>query len=122
MFSFKNHPADIQTTDSSKILPPTSTINGALVLYYQTLSTQAKPTGKTRHYSEGNFLNNLFSQLAICQYLKEGKSDENKPVYLFYCDINWKVLTDTYHENVEDAKNQAEFEFGGSNQLWKKFP
>jgi hypothetical protein len=33
-------------------------------------------------------------------------------VYLFYCDDDWRCLTDTYHEGMEHAVAQAEFEFG----------
>jgi hypothetical protein len=33
-------------------------------------------------------------------------------VYLFYCDDVWKTMTDIYHEDLEQAIAQAEFEFG----------
>ena len=32
--------------------------------------------------------------------------------YLFYCDVAWNSVTDTYHDSMESAVEQAEFEFG----------
>ena len=48
--------------------------------------------------------------LAICQYANEDG------FYLFYCSPDWKTITDTWHESLEDALAQAEFEFQGSRQ------
>jgi hypothetical protein len=55
------------------------------------------------------------SGLAICQYAGESS------FYLFSCDEDWRTLTDTLHESLEDAKAQAEFDMRasvepGSNQ------
>ena len=50
--------------------------------------------------------------LAICQY--EGDSQ----YYLFYCDDEWNVRTDTCHQSLDDAKDQAEFEYEGVSALW----
>jgi hypothetical protein len=33
-------------------------------------------------------------------------------VYLFYCDERWMVITDTLHDDVKAALEQARFEFG----------
>jgi hypothetical protein len=33
-------------------------------------------------------------------------------VYLFYCDPSWNVITDTWHQDVAAAIDQANFEFG----------
>jgi hypothetical protein len=46
-----------------------------------------------------------FAALAICAY--EGESD----VYLFYCDSDWRTVTDTVHPSVEEALAQASVEF-----------
>jgi hypothetical protein len=45
--------------------------------------------------------------LAICQY--EGEQS----CYLFYCDAEWNVVTDTWHESVAQAMKQADFEYSG---------
>ena len=33
-------------------------------------------------------------------------------LYLFYCDADWNIVTDTYHATMDEAIAQAEFEFG----------
>jgi hypothetical protein len=38
--------------------------------------------------------------------------DEEPGVYLFYCDDAFQTLTDTWHEDVEAARDQCEFEYG----------
>jgi hypothetical protein len=40
-------------------------------------------------------------------------------IYLFCCDSEWEVLTDTWHSSVDNAKAQAEFEYEGISKLWK---
>jgi hypothetical protein len=42
-------------------------------------------------------------------------------VYLYSCDENWVPFTDTWHESVEEAKRQAEFEYVGSSVTWQKY-
>jgi hypothetical protein len=81
------------------------TIDGAEVLQTAGLAS-ATPTGRTRHVV-GDAEVNGFAGLAIAQY----QGDE--AVYLFYCDADWAVVTDTLHESVEAAIRQAEFEFDG---------
>lgn len=51
----------------------------------------------------------LFYRLAIARY------DSDSGFYLFYCDPDWNVITDTYHDTPADAMAQAEFEFGHVN-------
>ena len=34
---------------------------------------------------------------------------------IFGCDEGWNAVTDTWHETLEDAKAQAEFEYEGVN-------
>ena len=60
---------------------------------------------KTRHVVEGRVVED-FAALAIAQY-KRGEG-----VYLFDCDADWNSVTDTYHDNIQGAIAQAEFEFG----------
>lgn len=45
--------------------------------------------------------------LAICRY------HDDDGCYLFYCDALWNVLTDTWHESMEAAIRQADFEYVG---------
>ncbi|MGF7040079.1 hypothetical protein [Mucilaginibacter lappiensis] len=61
-------------------------------------------TGSTTHVV-GNQLIEWFHGVAICQY--EGDSG----YYLFYCNKMWETITDTWHETIEDAKDQAQHEY-----------
>lgn len=63
-------------------------------------------TGRTKHFRDGALLNDGIRNIAIARY------DEADEVYLFYCDADWKVLTDTLHPTVEAAVGQAQLEFG----------
>jgi hypothetical protein len=92
---------------------PPAELDGAKVLFYATLQADHRPTGNTKHYVGGGWLRPA-SGLAICQY------ENGEGFYLFYCDSEWKVTTDTYQESIEDAKNQAEFEYEGVGNAWKQ--
>jgi hypothetical protein len=86
-------------------------IDGAKTLFYTILDNKHLKTGKTKHIVDGNQVESIYG-LSICKY-------ENDPgFYLFYCDENWDVITDTYHESVEEAKEQAEFEYINSIATW----
>ena len=54
----------------------------------------------------------VMAGLAICQYPGE------LCFYLFGCDSDWNEITDTWHQTIEDAKKQAEFEYAGISQTW----
>ena len=78
-------------------------IDSARVLLVADLE-DASVTGNTRHVVYGAEVTE-FAALAITQY------DGDEGVYLFYCDEAWETVSDTYHDSVEDAISQAEFEF-----------
>lgn len=88
-------------------------LNNADVILFTSLGSRHKPTGACRHIVAGELLG-AAAGLAICQY----KSDEG--FYLFYCDAQWNVITDTWHGTLEDAKAQAEFEYEGVSTTWQK--
>jgi hypothetical protein len=50
--------------------------------------------------------------LAICQYAGEDA------FYLFGCDPDWQSITDTWHQTLEEAQEQAEFEYERVSQTW----
>jgi hypothetical protein len=50
--------------------------------------------------------------IAICR--DEGESC----FHLFYCDSSWRPVTDTWHETLDAARAQAEFEFAGVSTTW----
>lgn len=85
-----------------KSAPPT--IDNARVLRVADLSGLIA-TGKTRHIVDGKVVDK-FAALAIVRY------EHDEGVYLFYCDEEWNAVTDTYHDDIDAAVAQAEFEFG----------
>ena len=52
------------------------------------------------------------SGLAICQ------PTEGRDFFLFGCDGDWNVITDTWHQTLDEAKKQAEFEYEGIGKTW----
>ena len=67
--------------------------------------TGSLATGRTRHVVARVEVGG-FAGLAI-------EYPNDRGFYLFYCDGEWGVVTDTYHDSVENAVDQAEFEFSG---------
>ena len=83
---------------------PPEILDGARVLQFASLS-HSQPTGAAWHVVDGVVVSR-FAGLAVARY------DNNPSVYLFYCDDDWNVVTDTQHEDVSSAIQQANFEFG----------
>lgn len=88
-------------------------IGGAKVVLYSLIDEKHRHTGNCKQIVSG-VLMGAASGLAICKCRGENA------FYLFGCDENWKPLTDTWHETVDDAKAQAEFEYEGINETWQK--
>lgn len=81
-------------------------------LFVTSLSNHAS-TGRTTHRRDGRILPKP-SSLAI------SKVDSSPGVLLFYYDERGDVLTDTYHDTVEGAFEQANFEFSIVPSEWEK--
>ncbi len=60
--------------------------------------------GVTSHRVGDDSISNIYS-VSISQY------DEDDGFYLLYLDENGIEITDTYHNSLNDAVSQAEFEF-----------
>ncbi|WP_051908276.1 hypothetical protein [Candidatus Odyssella acanthamoebae] len=67
---------------------------------------------KTKHMVYGKVMTKPY-QLQIIQYPGE------KNVYLFYCDKEGHEITDSFHENIQDAMSQAEWEFDIRESDWE---
>lgn len=91
-------------------MPPPQSIDGAQVIAYVTVNIEHRHTGNTKHHRHG--LLPPSPALAICQYENEGS------FYLFGCDEKWKCVSDTYHDTLEDAFHQAEWEYEGISSAW----
>lgn len=87
-------------------------IGGARVLLYTPVDERHRHTDGCRHFVGGGLMGPA-AGLAICQY--EGDS----AVYLFGCDEDWGTVTDSWHETLEEAKAQAEFEYEGVSATWR---
>ena len=66
---------------------------------------------KIIHYSGNTLLPKPFA-LSIVKY------SDNEGYYLLYFDKFGEEQADTYHETLEDAFGQAEFEFGVKKDEW----
>lgn len=88
-------------------------IGGAKVILFTTIDNRHKFTGNTKQIV-GEKLMGKMSGLAICKYENESS------FYLFGCNEEWKSITDTWHESIEGAINQAEFEYDGTKDTWIK--
>jgi hypothetical protein len=86
--------------------PPPSLLDGARVIRFAIIDERVEPTGQTIH-RVGDQVAGPAAALVVCQY--DGECD----FYLFYCDAEWNVVTDTWHETMESALNQAAFEYRG---------
>ncbi len=84
--------------------PPPGDIDGAIVVATAALSGRP-PTGRTKHVI-GEREMSPPAALAFAQYAGVPE------VYLFYCDADWNAITDTLHDNLDAAIDQAVFEFG----------
>jgi hypothetical protein len=79
-------------------------LDGADVLATADVSASSG-AGGTRHFRDGELVNRQIARLAVCRYPDEPH------IYLFYCDADWAVLTDTMHDSFDAALGQAHFEY-----------
>lgn len=92
-----------------KSCPPT--IGGARVVFYTPIDDRHRFTGGCKQIVAGQLMGPM-AGLAICYQASEDA------FYLFGCDVEWQSVTDTWHQTVEDAKHQAEFEYEGVGKTW----
>ncbi len=90
---------------------PPDRLDGAQVLFYTVIDDRHTFSGRCRHVVNGKTLGPMVG-LAICQY------DKDATFYLFGCNLEWAPLTDTEHETLAGAVEQAEFEYQGSKLTW----
>ncbi len=76
------------------------------------LGPQHSSTDHTHHHRDGQLLPSA-AKLQIAQYKSE------PGFYLIYLDKNGKEMTDTYHDSLEKAFKQTEFEYQVKPEEWK---
>lgn len=75
------------------------------------LGSEHMQTGKTIHYQGDDLIQDI-TELKIVQYL------EDSGYYLIYLNSLGQEVTDTYHETIESAVKQAQFEFDVMPNEW----
>jgi hypothetical protein len=90
--------------------PAPPKISGLPVICFTLIDERHRPTGKSPHVSPCGLLGPA-RELAIC-----GRPGES--VYLHSCGEGWVPFMDTWHETVEEARRQAEFEYEGVSATW----
>lgn len=91
---------------------PPIAINDAKVICVTILDRRHRYTGNCLQLRDGHALFPPYG-LAICKY------DEDDGYYLFACDDEWRVQSDTYHASIDEARAQAEFEYCGTSSTWR---
>lgn len=87
-----------------------SHIGGMQVVLWSALDDRHQTTGKTRHLVATRQVHSP-SGLAIC-------SEAAESFFLFLCDAAWRPIADTWHESLDAARAQAEFEFTNLSSSW----
>jgi len=91
--------------------PEPSKVSGSTILCYTSIDGRHRHTGNCHLIVDG-VLQGPAAGLIICQF------DGESGFYLFGCDENWDQVTDTWHQTLEDAQHQAEFEYEGVSKTW----
>ena len=89
-------------------------IGGAKVICFTPIDSRHRHICNCRQIVAG-VLQGAAAGLAICQY--EGQDG----YYLFGCNAEWDSVTDTWHQTLEEAKEQAEFEYEGVSETWAHY-
>ena len=87
-------------------MQPPRELDGALVIRWAEVTADVLATDRTRHVVDGE-PKGPFAQLAIVRY----PGDDG--YHLFYLDTGGGVITDTYHDTLERAVEQADYEYIG---------
>ena len=90
---------------------PPETIEGAKLVQWSFIDERHRPTGNCLHVVAGEQQGSA-AGIAICRMAGEDA------FYLFCCDADWDTVSDTWHETLEKAKDQAEFEYEGISETW----
>jgi hypothetical protein len=93
--------------------PAPRVVSGAKVICFTPIDERHHHTGNCKQIVAG-IVQGPAAGLAVCQYPGENC------FYLFGCNAAWGSVTDTWHETLEEAKEQAEFEYEGVSATWQE--
>jgi hypothetical protein len=74
-------------------------------------TTPLNSNNMVSHYVKGELIEEIYGLQIVCYADDAG-------YYLLYLDKNGKEITDTYHETIESAIEQADLEFNLTDNLW----
>lgn len=83
---------------------------GLPVITYALTDPRQEPRGGWAEFVRGERF--APAGLAICRDSKGGG------FYLFGCDADWNAVTDSWHQTLEDALDQAEYEHPDIGERW----
>jgi hypothetical protein len=84
-----------------------------MLVAHLSLTAQHKPTTRTTHVVEGRLM-------PMPARLRVEQLEGDPGFYLLYCTAEGDELSDTYHETIEAAFGQAEWEFGVRPDEWTR--
>ncbi|WP_433076894.1 hypothetical protein ACQP1P_33125 [Dactylosporangium sp. CA-052675] len=90
-----------------------------IVLAQVRLQPHHQPTGVTRHYFGNPSGARVEVPRPVSLQVVQYPGDEPR-AYLFYCDESGGEMTDTYHDSVQEAFEQASAEFGVLHHEWAR--
>jgi hypothetical protein len=93
---------------------PPRMLGGGRVLKYARVTPDVRPTGATRHILPSGVAGPA-AALAIVE-----DAEDTGGFFLFGLDATGSVETDTWHESLDDALDQAAFEYVGLT--WTDLP
>jgi hypothetical protein len=85
------------------------------VLLEVRLADRHRPTGHTRHLKDGQ-------PVAPPVSLRIARDSNSDGVFLLYLDADDEEQTDTWHQSIGDAQDQASLEFGVQQSDWHAPP
>jgi hypothetical protein len=86
------------------------------VLLFSRIDERHRPTGSCTHIRSDIGVLGPAWGLAIC------KPRDGQGYFLYRCEDDWMPVTDTWHETIDDAKHQAQFEYEGIESTWQLPP
>ena len=90
---------------------PPSMIDGAAVLFWAETAGIAKANACT--FRANGEVQSQFAGLVIARYVGDPSC------YLFLCNENWETQNDTFHRNVNEARDFAEELYPGIGARWR---
>ncbi len=87
-------------------------MNDYVILKSIVLGPHHLATGKTQHYQKEQ-------ELPPASTLKIATYEDTEGFYLLYLDANGNELTDTFHDTIEEAFSQAEWEYNVKPDEWE---